>query len=849
MRRVANGRCITNISKKSILANKKRNSILLVAVILTTVMLTTLFTVGSSLVKSMETATCYQVGTSSHAGFKYLTQEEYDELVTDSQIRGLAYSIIVGTPLNDELYEYYTEVRYMQELCAKQDFCYPETGRLPQAKNELATCTEVLDAFGLPHELGQTIHLKISNGFETYEGDFKVCGIWEKPAATLANQILLSKQFQESFAPVWKDRTDYDKHMKVNSMAGSINPEFNFKTSFNISGQMDALKARHGFGDEIKDGINWAYSGSSVDFTTVVMILVILAMIIGSGYLIIYNIFLIAVTSDIHYYGLLKTVGMTNRQLKSFVLKQAACLSVIAVPVGLLVGYVVSYFVLPLIARNLTVTDCKIYPNAVVFFACAVFSWFTVRISCAKPCKIIKKISPVEAVKFSDCQVGKLSKRKKSKRVTPRSMAWENLKRNKKRTTAVILSIVLSILMINATVSIVSCFDEEKYISYFAASDFSVADASVYNQGSFSTVYDGVSFDDMDALKNMNGVTQSGAIYMSETWQYMDGAAWERLKNVYEEHEDWYATIPEEKAWYEACIYEDKKIASHLYGVDQLVFDAMELDSEAVDWEKFYSGDYVIVSAPVEGTSDDAALAFYQVGEKIPVELPDRSTKEYEVLAIGDVPYAMGPMHSHGLDINITIPAEEYLKVVPEAQGALQLLINVDDGHLQEAEDAVAHYCDEVSAKLAYKSRKMYLNEFKDTVNMFLIIGSALSAILALIGIMNFTNLTYTSIHERKQELKVLWSVGMTKKQITSMLSFEGMYRMGLAIVLALTVGQLLNYLIVYVIAGEMIMFRYHYVVWPMLACILVFLVIAALIPRLILSISGCSGRNIIEFV
>ena len=81
------------------------------------------------------------------------------------------------------------------------------------------------------------------------------------------------------------------------------------------------------------------------------------------------------------------------------------------------------------------------------------------------------------------------------------------------------------------------------------------------------------------------------------------------------------------------------------------------------------------------------------------------------------------------------------------------------------------------------------------------------------------------------------------------MLSFEGMYRMGLAIVLALTVGQLLNYLIVYVIAGEMIMFRYHYVVWPMLACILVFLVIAALIPRLILSISGCSGRNIIEFV
>ena len=61
------------------LANKKRNIILLIAIVLTTVMLTTLFTVGSSIMKSMEISTTYQVGTSYHAGFKFLTQEEYDE--------------------------------------------------------------------------------------------------------------------------------------------------------------------------------------------------------------------------------------------------------------------------------------------------------------------------------------------------------------------------------------------------------------------------------------------------------------------------------------------------------------------------------------------------------------------------------------------------------------------------------------------------------------------------------------------------------------------------------------------------------------------------------------------------
>ena len=79
----------------------------------------------------------------------------------------------------------------------------------------------------------------------------------------------------------------------------------------------------------------------------------------------------------------------------------------------------------------------------------------------------------------------------------------------------------------------------------------------------------------------------------------------------------------------------------------------------------------------------------------------------------------------------------------------------------------------------------------------------------------------------------MLWSVGMTKNQIASMLSFEGILRMCLAFVFVLSVGQLLNYLIVYAIAGGAIMFTYHYVVWPMFACIPVFLLIAASVPRL----------------
>lgn len=834
MRKVKNQKCLSNISRRSMLANKKRNIILLIAIVLTTVMLTTLFTVGSSIMKSMEISTTYQVGTSYHAGFKFLTQEEYDELATDTHISDLSYNIIAGVPESEELNEDYTEIRYTEAESAKKSYSYPSQGKLPEKYHEIATCTTVLDAFGLPHELGQTIHLKMSNGFTAYEGDFYVCGIWEKPASTVANEIYVSKAFQEEFSPVWKNREDYDRSIQAASYCGSINPGFNFRTSFDISGQMDRLKERHGFGPEINDGINWAYAASELDFTSVMIVAIILFMIILSGYLIIHNIFLIAVTSDIHYYGLLKTIGTTNRQLKKIVLKQALALSLIAIPIGLVLGFVTSYFVFPFIVVNLSIQKCEIIPNIWVFVICALFSWFTVRISCEKPCILIRKISPVEAVRYNDTTVGKLSKKRKSKKVTTHSMAWENLKRNKRRTVAVLLSMALSIVMINVTISVVACMDQEKYISNYANADFTIADASIMNSTSFESVCDGVSLQDMQTLESGLEVEESGAIYMSESLQNLEGMPYERFVALYEEHPDWFIYDMSQKESYDQLVYENKSINSHIYGVDRIAFDKMEMDTKDVDYETFCSGDYAIVSSPVEGGGDDSEYAYYHVGDKITVDFPDGSSKEYEVIGIGDVSYSMGPGHSHGMDVYITIPSKEYREVIPDTKGALKYFINVKEDHIDTAEEYISDYCENISADLDYTSRGTYLEDFNETIQTFLIIGGALSAILALIAILNMINLTYTSIHERKQELTVLGAIGMTKKQIAAMLSYEGIFRVLLTFALVLTIGQLLNYAIVYLMAGSMIMFSYKYVVWPMLVCIPVFLSIAALIPRII---------------
>ena len=57
--------------------------------------------------------------------------------------------------------------------------------------------------------------------------------------------------------------------------------------------------------------------------------LAVLVLVAFTGYLVIYNIFQISVAGDIRYYGLLKTIGVTPKQLRRLI-RQQALLRIIA---------------------------------------------------------------------------------------------------------------------------------------------------------------------------------------------------------------------------------------------------------------------------------------------------------------------------------------------------------------------------------------------------------------------------------------------------------------------------------------------------------------------------------------
>ncbi len=98
---------------------------------------------------------------------------------------------------------------------------------------------------------------------------------------------------------------------------------------------------------------------------------------------------------------------------------------------------------------------------------------------------------------------------------------------------------------------------------------------------------------------------------------------------------------------------------------------------------------------------------------------------------------------------------------------------------------------------------------------MFLLLGGALSFIVGLVGVLNFFNAILTGITARRRELAVLQSIGMTARQLRTMLALEGLlYTVGAAllalvliVVTAPFVGPALNGLIWF--------FTYHFTIWP----------------------------------
>ena len=802
------------LAKRSLKA--RRNTIAVLAILLATLLFTSLFTIAISLQTAMQESNMRTTGTSAHAGIKRLSWEEYEKLSSDTGIKDIGYSIIIGNAVGDDFNKMPTELRYGDETYSELTFNTPDTGHLPEQKNEIATSRIVLDAMGLPDKVGTQMELTFTTDTDTFTDTFTLCGIWDGDAVAYRQTMLLSKKYTEQVAPVIHGETD-GTTPPVGT--GYIDAVMMMPTAWNIEKQALEVTSKYGLDERVS--INDAYGMATVNLSSMLPLVAGIAVIFIAGYLLIYNVFYISIAQDIRFYGMLKTLGTTARQIRKIVYKKAIKLSLMGIPIGLLLGWPIGRLLLPAIVNMLT-DDIRIVTtvNPLIFLVAIVFSAITVFISCQKPAILAAKVSPMEALHYIE-QTGGRKKQRRSKHISTMMMAKNNLTRNKKKVMIVTLSFALSIVLLNSVYTYVTSFDFDKFVADFSLTDFTVSDTTVINNyAPYNTA--NVSQDFISQAESLNGLEDIGNIYLWTSKQPLSDNDLARLQELSASSSD----IANELENYSVR----QEHGVNVYGLDDFSAEYVQVLDGELNTEQWKAGTGVYVT-PLR-MMGDGSLCLYKPGDQISVTQLDGTNKVYDVLAVVSIPSALQTPLQVDMGLDYIFPTNELLgNMVSADQPAMKTIFNVDEEHQLATENWLKNYTTNTDTALDYLSKVTLRQIFDGMINMYRLVGGALCAILALIGILNFINSMTTSILSRYREIAMLQSVGMTGRQVKQMLIYEGIGYSILGLFGSLILSVIASLTVVRMMGAELTYFTWHFTLLPVFLCIIPLILITAIVP------------------
>ena len=716
---------------------------------------------------------------------------------------------------------------------------------------------------------------------------FTLSGWWEYDSAVSANNVLLPRSAAEEICAL--------SGGERNSMTGAWNLDVMFKSSVGIRENLGTVLGNYGYqcteaGKEnyLSIGVNWGYTGDriteSFDPLTFAAIVVILLLIIFTGYLIIYNVFRISVTNDIRFYGLLKTIGTTGKQLKRVIRQQALLLSLMGIPAGLLLGFVIGNKLTPVIMAHLSYKNAFVSCSPWIFIGAAAFSLLTVFLSCARPGRIAARVSPVEAVRYTEG--GQQSGKKGGKRAVRAGtagaslseMAWANLGRSRSKTGVTVISLTLAVVLMNLVYTFVSGFDMEKYLSGQAVTDFVLGHADYFQTGAhFRSADQALSEEIIAQVSTQGGITEGGRVYGQ------DGAIQALLPEEYF-RQDYSRHYPEEML--DSIVASQEHVSegtivgnAQLYGLEDFILGEINVlagdiaplsdpDQNAIaavysadeygmineNANCFQVGDTVKLRYVEEWTNVDTdtgeeispeeADARYERGEANFIPRVKRYTeKEYTVCALIEIPSALTYRYST-LGASKLAMGAELFKRDTGMNSVMIYAFNTAQESNAAMEDFLKEYTESVQPTCDYESRQSKTAEFEGFRNMFLTLGGTLAGIIGLVGVLNFINTVLTGILARKRELAMLQSVGMTGKQMNTMLVYEGLYYTMLSAALSLVLSAALGPL-VGSLCSAFWFFTYQFTVLPVLIVIPLFLILGILVP--LLMYRSVNRRTIVE--
>lgn len=782
MLKVNNKGIVAEVAKTTYRANWKRNLLTIFAILLTTFLISIVIAIGSSYWDAISQRQLRMEGM------------DYDISLTEPKkeqaeiIRSMENVKWAGLSIKCAIAEKYQGVSLgKSRLYWVDDTCWTHQvipalevwkGAYPQKEDEILLSEPLLKAMGIKNpKLGMKLpinYFSLAGGEGDEENltekEFTLCGWYRDYSGK--QQGYVSREFFHTTGVKQTDLTQGSLKITLKSP---------FYTKEDIIRMQNAVKIGR------QQIIEADYDTISNFLKILAVLALMLAMIFVTGYLFIYNSLYISISKDIRYYGQLKTVGMTSRQLKGIIYRQALKNSLIGIPLGVIASAFVSGVVVSgiLSAVDSLIADAVAPVRPWVYLISGLFAFLTNLIGSKKPAKIAGNCSPVEAMRYTGVKGGR--RPKKRERAGIGSMAFQNMVRDKKQAAIIFLSFTIAIAVFLVINVVVWANNAEHLLNSIYSFDMEMVNETSLeeNQHQIFTDKKLAQIKKIPGVKDVRTVTTASAVV-----PYDERLLGEYYRELYKSR---YTPGNYEK---DLRLYKrdpsNGLFRSRLIGIETggREFELLSEETDGLSAADFEAGKTAVAVRGVMVDSD-----CHMKGKTAVFSLPEspQPGKEHTLRIAAVTRHAPAPF-SEGYTPELIV-SQTYAEQCLGKTFTEVIRITYTESFSRETEQQVrAVFADE--KEVSYNSKLDRYEEMQHSQNQIMVLGGSLGALMALLAVLNYLNMMAVSIQNRSKEFAALESIGMTGRQVRSMLCLEGAGYGILSILAAAAAGIPLSYLV-----------------------------------------------------
>lgn len=800
--------------------NKSRTLLTGIAIMLTTMLLMAIGTSGIATIDMNRQFAKMQ--SNYHAAFRITSPEQLSILSKHINVESMEtvenFAEIVNGKMNGALNyrEIYKEGIYFSNLQLTE-------GHYPEKEDEICSLPAFFEGIGAEPVVGGkvTISFRVNGKGEIQTREFTISGLLldrESSTDISDSRIVWGAYISSPLLSEYKESGAYEPACSAYLRVYGED----YLTYDEMLDKIDAAASDIGAEKEhISYNKQYLFTMTAPDTETMSIVAVISLIVILFSALVIYSIYYVSVITDVQEIGKLKALGASKRQLARLFLCQGGIISALAIPVGVLSGFFLPYFLFPLVMRassRITRDSSSVgyaediakqlhmfsLPFLLVVIAAVLI---TVWLSLLKPIHMAGKVSPAEAIRYQENSTDRKI-RKGHREIKVSTLTWANLTRNRKRTAVTILTMGLSCVLFICVSAVLN--------------SISVEDIARRNiqKGDFRISLDYSNHDVEYPENNLDSLVQQE--YFNEAF-LSQLASIEGVEQIERGHGRILSSSNTESTLYENTT--DNRLTISYFTREDLPELQKNLDRGSIDYDRMTANREILCthaySFEATGMSigDIFQLTLYDGNREIPftaalTSLTTPDNNYYPLLIMTEDTWkSLGLTYDPTTDIYLYVKDSRYDSV----KEVLQDIVSQNE------------YFELLSLDEEILIGRFSVSLFKYPIYLIL-------ALITVVGLMNLINTMITSIITRRRELGILQALGLSGRQLVRMLAGEGTVFIAGTLSISATLGNLFGY-ILFLYAKEkhiMSVSRYHFPVWETIGLAFILLIVQAVISHFI---------------